>query len=162
MTTNIKLLLVGLVLLYLSSISLEGITFFGVIPNLLLAWVIYVSYRLDYKYCVSFSFFIGLGYDILTPQMLGLNAIIFVLYSYFINKYKIYFNNDKVLSVSFSIFLLTLIFYVLKCFFYVLIIMEPLTLIWKTAISALLNTLLSIVLVYIIFFIDRLRFYYSE
>jgi len=155
--TNLKQLIIGMILLYVSSIFVDNITIYNLTPNILLPWVIYISTRLNYKWALSFTFLISLGYDILNPQLLGFTTIIFLTFAHFVCQYNANFNK-RLSSVLFSLFVANVIFYMAQWLYFLITIPEPLFLLGKAGLTIVYNTIISCVLIYIIYFFDRLRF----
>jgi rod shape-determining protein MreD len=155
--TNIKLLFIGFILLYISSMFADTITIYNLTPNIILPWVIYTSIRLEYKIAITFTFIISLGHDILNPQLLGFTTILFVLLSYFISKYNANFNK-KFLSTIFWLFIANMMFYITQYLYFSIRFPEPLFLLQKTGLTIVYSSIMSCFILYIIYFFEKLRF----
>ena len=158
---NIKHFFIGLILLFFSAISIDSLTLYNITPNIILPWVIFISIRLDFKFALSFTFFISLGYDILNPQLLGFTTMLFVVLSYLTSKYNTSFNKT-IKSVVFTIFLVNVYFYLSQRLYFIIEAPNPLFLLEKTGLTILYNTIISCIIIYLLFFIDKLRFVFNE
>ncbi|MCL2065396.1 MAG: hypothetical protein FWG98_13640 [Candidatus Cloacimonetes bacterium] len=153
----IKLLIAGFILLFISSVSTDTLTMYQITPNILLPWVVYISIRLDYKYCLTFTFFLSIANDLLNPQLLGFSTILFVLLSHFTHQHNNSFNKDKFLTILFSLFVINIAFYMIQWLYFSFSSYEPLFLLRKTLLTIVYNTLISCIVITGLFFVDRLR-----
>ena len=153
----IKLFLAGLLLLFISSVSSDSLTLYQITPNILLPWVVYISIRLDYKFCLTFTFLLSVANDLLNPQLLGFSTILFVLLSHFTHQHNNSFNKDKYSTILFSLFVINLIFYLLQWAYFALSAPEVLFLFRKTMLTIGYNTLLSCVVIFLLFVVDKMR-----
>jgi len=159
---HIKLLITGFILLFISSVSAESITLYQITPCILLPWVVYISIQLEYKYCLTFTFFISIANDLLNPQLLGFSTILFVLLSHFTQKYNASFNKDKYFTILFSLFVINLAYYMIQWTYFSLTSPEPWFLLQKTMLTVAYNTLISCLVIFILFIIDKMRIYFYE
>ena len=156
---NIKLFIIGLVLLFISAISAEDITLYHITPCIILPWVVYISIKLEYKYCLTYTFFISLANDLLNPQLLGFSTILFILLSHFTHKYNSSFNKDKYSTILFSLLVINALYFSIQWVYFSITSPEPLYLLGKTMITILYSTMISCLVLFIVFLIDKLRIY---
>jgi len=154
---SLKLFLCGLILLFISSVSADAISLYMITPCLLLPWVVYISIQLGYKHCLTFTFVLGIANDLLNPQLLGFITILLVLLSHFTHKYNNNFNKDKYGSILFSLFVINLLFYLIQWTYFSFSYHDPLYLLQKTLITVVYNTVVSCVVVFVLFLVDKLR-----
>ena len=159
---NIKLFLIGLVLLFISLVYTNEISLYKIMPSLLLPWVVYISIHLEYRVCLSFAFFFSIANELLNPQLLGFTSILYVTLSHFIHKHHASFNKDKYSTIVFSLFMINLIFYLIHWIYFSFTSPEPWFLLQKTLIAIVYNTLFSCVILFFIFFIDKLKISFHD
>ena len=159
---NIKLLLSGLILLFISSVFTNEISLYQIIPNILLPWVIYISISLEYKHCLTYSFVLSLANDLLNPQLLGFTTVLFVALSHFTFKYHTSFNKDKITSVLFSLFSVNFVFYMIQWVYFSFTSREPLHLFIKSLLTIGYNTIISVIVILLLLFIDKLKVYFHD
>ena len=159
---NIKLLLAGLILLFISSVYIKEISLYQITPTILLPWVIYISIYLDYKYCLTYTFLLSLANDLLNPQLLGFNTILFVTLSHFTHKYHSSFNKDKFRSVLFSLLCVNFVFYMIQWVYFAITSREPLHLLEKSLYTIAYNTVLSVIVIIILVLVDKLKVYIHD
>ena len=154
---NIKLFLIGLLLLIISLVYTKEISLYKITPSLLLPWVIYISIQLDYRVSLSFAFFFSLANELLNPQLIGFTSILYVILSHFISKHHASFNKDKYSTILFSLFVINFLFYMVQWLYFSFTSPEPWFLFQKTAITIVYNTLISAVIIFLIFITDKIK-----
>ena len=159
---HIKLLISGFILLFISAVSAETITLYQITPCILLPWVVYISIQLDYKYCLTYTFFISIANDLLNPQLLGFSTILFVLLAHLTNKYNSSFNKDKYSSIIFSLFIINFAYYMIQWAYFTITNPESLYLLQKTLLTILYNTAISCIVIFLLFIIDKMRVYFHD
>lgn len=111
----------GISLFFFSVIQptlLAGIELFGVKPNLFLIYVIVTSFFCSRKEGMTVGFVFGFVFDLLIGRVLGLNAVLMLLLSYFISGFceKIISKNNLLIVMAFVIiatFFYELIYYII-------------------------------------------------
>jgi len=117
---------------------------------------------MESKYALSFTFFVGLANDLLNPQLLGFTTMLFLLISYIITNYHTSVNKEKFTTTLLSMFVINLLFYMAQYIFFAFTSPDPLNLLIKALITIGYNTILSCIIVYIIFLLDKLRMWFGE
>lgn len=153
----VKLFITGILLLIITSLFTDEISVYQITPCLLLPWVIYISINLDYKSCLSFTFILGMANDLLNPQLLGFNTILLVLISHFSYRYNNSFNKDKYYTVILSLFIINFFFYFIQWAYFSVSSVNAGYLFMKTIFTIFYNTIISCVLIVILYIIDKLR-----
>ena len=159
---NIKLFLVGLVLLFISLVYTNEISLYRVMPSLLLPWVVYISIHLEYKVCLSYAFFFGIAGELLNPQLLGFTSMLYVALSHFIHKHHDSFNKDKYSTIVFSLFMINFIFYFFHWVYFSFASHEPWFIFQKTVITIFYSTIISCIIIFFIFLIDKLKIVFHD
>lgn len=159
---NAKLLITGIILLFVSSIFAEDITLYNVTPCILLPWVVYISIVLEPRTALTYTFFVSLAHDLLNPQLLGFTTVLFILLSHFIYRYNASFNKDKYTTIMFSMLVINTAFYLVQWLYFVFSSPEPFYLLGKVAFTIVYNSFLSCIIIFVIFLIDKLRLYVGD
>ena len=154
---KIKFALIGMILLYISTMFAEEVTLYYITPCILLPWVIYISINLDYKLCLTYTFFISLGKDLLNPQLLGFTTILYLLLAHCTHKYHTSFNKDKYSTIILSMLVINTIFYAVQWIYFSFSSPTPIALLGKLAITIVYNTILSCILLLLIYIADKLK-----
>jgi len=158
---NIKLFIFGLIILFFSLVYTNEVSLYRITPSFLLPWVIYISMRLNYKVCMSYSFFFSLANELLNPQLLGFTSMLYVILSHFTNKYHESFNKDKFTTILFSLFLINFIFYSIHWIYFSFTSSDTLYLLQKTGINIVYSTLVSCMIIGLIYLADKVRINFS-
>jgi len=90
--------LLGLVFLYLQLLLMPSVAIAQVIPNILLAWLIYNIWSRPLNVACVSSFLIGLMYDATLPGTFGMNAMVFVLLCVLVDLFRKPFEIDSVVA----------------------------------------------------------------
>jgi len=100
----IRLMIIGLLALFLQIVLADSLIFFGFLPNFLISYIILVVlYRKIDAKSIWLVFLIGLGYDIFNPSNFGLNALAFLLVFYITEIFFKFFSIRSKLSVILSV-----------------------------------------------------------
>lgn len=109
--------LLGLVFLYVQLLVMPAVAIAQVIPNILLAWLIYNIWSRPLNIACVSSFLIGLMYDATLPGTFGMNALVFVLLCVLVDLFRKPFEIDSVtarmLTLSIGNLVYTLISYLI-------------------------------------------------
>ncbi|MCL1827612.1 MAG: hypothetical protein FWG20_06160 [Candidatus Cloacimonetes bacterium] len=154
---NFKLFLLGLIILFFSLAYTNEMSMYQITPSFLLPWVIYISIRLEYKVCVSYAFFFSLANELFNPQLLGFTTILYVLITHFTNLYHESFNKEKVSTIIVSLFCLNIAFYTIQWLYFSFSSQEPWFLLQKTGITIIYSTVTSCAILFVLYFVDKLK-----
>ncbi len=86
----------GLFCLYLQLLFMPVFELFGVIPNILIPWLVYLVWTREIKPMLIIVFVIGLLYDTTLPESFGLHALLFVLMAVAIDEFRKPFESESV------------------------------------------------------------------
>lgn len=115
-----KLTIFGLLILYFQIIFAAKFTILGIIPNFLLAYIIYINLELEMKKSLTLAFFIGVALDLTQPLFLGLNTLSFLIISQLVQSFHLSINKKRFIVVTFSLLLLNIVFYFIYLLFYLM------------------------------------------
>lgn len=75
----IRVILSGLILIFLQIFKSRSLAIGGIEPHLLIPYAIFLGWVLENNWSYFIIFLFGLGYDLLMPQTLGLNALVLIV-----------------------------------------------------------------------------------
>jgi len=154
---EIKLLIWGLLILYVQVLLMSKLELFDVIPNLLIAFTVFVSLKLKMEVATVMIFLIGIAYDLTYPLLLGLNTIALLLISLIVVKLQSNINKERFSVVSIGIFILNLFYYSIFMLYYLFINQFGLSEVYVFLLSAIYNTFISILFIYLLIVFDRIK-----
>ena len=126
-------------------------------PNILLAYLIFVSINLSSTPALLISFFVGLIVDVLQPSMFGAYTSIFIIISFIIIQFHMNLDKTQILLVLLSIVLINFIYSFLISLFYFFQTEFTLNLFLNTFFAFLYNSGFSLVFLYLFVLIDKLK-----
>ena len=88
----------GLFFLYAQIWVMPMLSIWGVIPNVILPWMIYTIWKKPWVMAISTSFFIGILYDVSYPPLFGLQSLVFMLLAIVIDLIRIPFEEQSVVA----------------------------------------------------------------
>ncbi len=88
----------GLIFLYLQLWVMPVLEIWGVIPNIILPWMIYTVWKKPWVMALSVSFFIAILYDVSYPVLFGLQSLLFMLLAVLIDLIRIPFEEQSVVA----------------------------------------------------------------
>lgn len=152
-----KTLFWGILLLYCNIFWAEKISLLGIIPNLLLPFIIYSSVYQSERFALSLSFFFGLALDLIQPHFLGMHALAFTVISIIVIKLHESINKRRLFMVSLCTLILNFIFYTIFIFYYFIFAVDMTRIAAGFFVSVFYNSFLTIILIYFFLFINRLK-----
>ncbi|MCB5247356.1 MAG: rod shape-determining protein MreD [Candidatus Cloacimonetes bacterium] len=102
--------ILGLVCFYAQVLLLPAFELFGVIPNILIAWVVYLVWTRELTPALIVIFIIGLLYDTTQPESFGMHALVLLLIAIALYQFRKPFESESVLARMLSLVLANLIF----------------------------------------------------
>lgn len=100
----------GVIILYMQVLVMPGLAIAGIIPNLFLGWLVYQVWSKPRQAVIPIAFIVGLCFDLLTPEMLGLQALIFVLLAIGIDEFHKPLDKESIISILITIGLANLVY----------------------------------------------------
>ncbi len=100
----------GLICFYAQVLLLPAFELFGVIPNILIAWVVWLVWTREINPTLVIAFIIGLLYDTTQPESFGLHALVLLLVAITVDQFRKPFESESVLARMLSLVLANLIF----------------------------------------------------
>ncbi len=156
---TVKYIFIGIITLYFQILFAAKFEILGVIPNFLLAYLIFLNIKLDLLSSSLIIFFLGIALDLTYPSLLGLNTISFLLLTFLINRYHQSINKERIDIIFIAVLALNLIHYLFFVLYY--IFSEPITfeLFYLTFFTIFYNSIISMLATYFFVFIDKIKVY---
>ncbi|HNU53719.1 MAG TPA: rod shape-determining protein MreD [Candidatus Syntrophosphaera sp.] len=104
--------ILGLLCFYAQVLLLPAFELFGVIPNILIAWVVYLVWTREMTPALIVIFIIGLLYDTTQPESFGMHALVLLLIAIILYQFRKPFESESVLARMLSLVLANVIFQV--------------------------------------------------
>ncbi|HRQ67950.1 MAG TPA: rod shape-determining protein MreD [Candidatus Syntrophosphaera sp.] len=104
--------ILGLLCFYAQVLLLPAFELFGVIPNILIAWVVYLVWTREMTPVLIVIFIIGLLYDTTQPESFGMHALVLLLIAIILYQFRKPFESESVLARMLSLVLANVIFQV--------------------------------------------------
>ncbi len=115
---TIKYVIVAILIIYWQLLIAYKFTIYGISPNFLIPYVIFLSLKTNTGVSVPIIFFLGLSLDLTYPALLGLNTISFIIMSYLVNRFHHTINKERLSIVFFCILILNFIHYFIFFLYY--------------------------------------------
>lgn len=154
---TLKLIIWGVISLYFQILISPKLVIGGIMPNILLAYLIFVSINLSSTPALLISFFVGLIVDVFQPSMFGAYTSIFIIISFIIIQFHMNLDKTQILLVLLSIVLINFIYSFLISLFYFFQTEFTLNLFLNTFFAFLYNSGFSLVFLYLFVLIDKLK-----
>jgi len=106
--------LTGLFFLYLQLLLMPAFELAGVIPNLLVPWIIYLIWKHPRDLALIVGVLIGAMYDITQPSLFGLTALTFLLLGMALSEFRKPFEAESTVAKMLTLLLANLIFYLMQ------------------------------------------------
>jgi rod shape-determining protein MreD len=150
-------ILFGLILLFFQIFKASALSFWGIVPNVLIGYSAYLGAYQEEKYSLPVIFFLGLGYDLVAPETLGINTLLLLLVCWVTGILKQSILEPKLITVSVLSLLYNLLYYLIFGLFYSLQT-ENVNYIFTTfGLSVVINSLFTIILFYILLLLSHLK-----
>lgn len=153
----LRSVILGIIILYFQILIAPKFSLFGIIPNFFIAFIIYTTIKIGLKSTLTIAFFLGLAFDLMTPHLLGLNALSFIIITLIVGNFHENVNKRRFAVVAISIIFLNIIFYIIDVSYFLFTRQE------ETGISRLMlfaiiyNSFFTIVINYILIIISKLK-----
>ncbi len=152
----IKYIIFSIILIYFQVLILSRINIFGSNLYILLALVTYLSINLNYISSMTMTLFISIIWDIMYPELLGLNIIINVLICYVVYIFHQNINKEKLISVFFSVFLINLFYFAGYWLYYMISYQSTQIIVLTSIINLILNTVFNVLILYLLVLTDKI------
>ncbi len=154
---TVKYIFWGILVFYLQFLLAGKFQLLGIIPDLILPFVIYINLKLEYPSSVPLSFFMGLSFDLMYPNLLGLHCISFVILSFIITIFHHNINKEKIAVVFFSVLLLNTIHFGIFFLYHLISGNLAQMNVMIFVFTLIYNTLFSLISIYILILFDSIK-----
>ncbi|MBC8385493.1 MAG: rod shape-determining protein MreD [Candidatus Cloacimonetes bacterium] len=153
----IKYILLGIIVLYFQIMFASGFILFGIIPNFLIAYLVFTNLNLELRSSSFIAFFIGIAFDLIQPSLLGLHTISFLVISFFVSNYHKSINKERFDIVALSILALNIFHFLLISIFYLASAPFEIKMIGNLLLAIIYNFIVTFIVTYIFFLLSRIR-----
>lgn len=147
----------GLVFLYAQLLVMPAFEIAGVIPNILIPWLIYLLWTRDLKIVLVVSFVIALIYDSTQPMSFGMYALTMVIMAVSLEQFRHPFEAESLVARLLTILLANIIFALIQLLVLGVVYGFGGKLIGLNAIGFAYNLAMSFVVFWTMQFMFRLR-----
>jgi rod shape-determining protein MreD len=158
----IRLTVMGVLLLYLQVIVAPGLSIFGIVPNFMLAFVIFLNLNMKIIPSLTLIFILGTMQDLTTPNLLGINVLCYISLSWIVSSFHQNLDKEKFLSHFIIISLVNLVYFFI--FFVVQLVLKgySIKLVPLILFNILYNIIISIVFTFILSLLYRMKLNFNE
>ena len=153
----IRSIFFGLIFLFLQIFKSSDLSIWGISPNYLIAYAAYLGAYLEEKYSLPLIFLLGVGYDLVMPETLGINTLILTMVCWATIFLKKSILEPKLVTVSFLALVYNIFYYLIFGLFYSLQTENVSFLVTIFGLSVLINSIYSILLFYILLLLSHLK-----
>lgn len=158
----IRFVLLGIVVVYIQYFSADNISIIDLTPNILLPFIIYLSIFKKANAALIFSFIFGIILDLNNPPSFGITTFNFVIIAFILINIKSMINKGQILAY-FSVILMTNFVFFLSSNLIIYIFQINQTFpITKILILSLYNTVISIIIILILFNFNKLKISFKD
>ncbi|MCF7912811.1 MAG: rod shape-determining protein MreD [Candidatus Cloacimonetes bacterium] len=150
-------ILFGVILLFFQIFKASALSIWGITPNVLLAYSAYLgAYRRE-KYSLPIIFLTGLGYDLVTPETLGINTLLLLLICWVTGILKKSILEPKLITVGVLSLVYNVFYYLIFGLFYSLQTENMNYIFAVFGVNVVINSLISILLFYFLLLLSNLK-----
>ena len=153
----LRSVILGIVLLYFQILIAPKFSMFGIIPNFLLAYIIYTTIKIGLRSTLTIAFFLGLAFDLMTPYLLGLNTLSFITISLIVGNFHENVNKRRFAVVTISIIFINIIFYLIQVSYFLFTRQVESGLFRLLMFAIIYNSFFTIITNYILIIISKLK-----
>ncbi len=158
---TVKKIIWGIILLYIQVILATKLQILGIVPNLLIAYVVFIAVFLPIEISIPWVFLMGIAYDLTYPTLLGLNAISFLIIVYIVNSLYKSVNKGRFSVVLMGLALMNAVYYLIYILYYLISSQLISSSIFNIFLALTYNTLISVILIYILVLLDRIKLHFD-
>lgn len=154
---TIKLIILGIVVLYFQIIFGASFTIYNIIPNFLIAFLVYTGINSGIRTTLTIAFFWGLAYDLLQPFYLGMNSFAFIIIAMIIGNFHETINKRRFVMVSLSILIINFLYYSIFLIYSTISIRVMENFLFTFLFSIFYNSIITILSIYIFLISNKLK-----
>jgi rod shape-determining protein MreD len=158
----VKSILFAIILLYLQVLFIVPIKTIGLIPNLLIAYIVYLSIYINQTPALIIAFLLGLALDLTTPFTLGVNCGLFVILTKVVYSTHSLIDKEKITNNLLAIFFVNLIYYFFTYVAQSIADSFSANMLWQFLLNTIVNSILSFIIAYILVILHKLKLVVDE
>lgn len=149
--------ILGIIALYFQLLIAPKFALFGIIPNFLLAFVIFTTIKIGLQPTLSIAFFLGLAFDLLSPNLLGMNTLSFIIVAFVVGNFHESVNKTRFTIVAISIIFVNFFFYFIQILYFLVSRQSETGMFRLLLFSIFYNSFITICTVYVLVIVNRLK-----
>ena len=154
---TIQLIILGILLFYFQVLLAIKVSFFSIIPNFLVAYIIYINIKIGLRSCLTISFFLGLLFDLVQPNLLGLHSLSFIIFSMIIQNFHSSINKKRFTIILLTIIFINFIYYSIFAFYHFVSMQELPNFFQFFVFSVSYNSFISVITIYVFASMSKLK-----
>ncbi len=147
----------GIIILYFQIFKAGDLSIWGVSPNLLIAYSAYLGAYQEEKWSLPLLFFLGLAYDLMSPETLGINTLLLLVICWTTNFLRKRIMEPKLISIAILSLLYNFFYYLIFGLYYSFQTEDISFLFITFILSMIINTVISVILFYFLFLLSHLK-----
>ncbi|MCF7919086.1 MAG: rod shape-determining protein MreD [Candidatus Cloacimonetes bacterium] len=157
----IRTIVLGIILLFLQIFKSSSLAIGIAMPNFLIAYAIFLGWAIEEKWAYLLIFLTGLGYDLMMPQTLGMNALLLLLICWITMLFHNSVLEPRLPVMSLLTLIANIVFYFFFGIYYFIQKPEFLVFLGRFLLTAGYNSLISLILYYLLMLLYKLRVNYN-
>jgi rod shape-determining protein MreD len=153
----IRSIVLGIILLYIQIFKAGDWILLGIAPNLLIAYAGYLGAYMREKPGIYLIFFLGIGYDLVSPETLGLNTLLLLIICWLTGILSKSILEPKLLTTALLAVVYNFFYYLFFGLFYSLQTENTSFIFTQFMLSVLVNSIISIILFYFLLLLSELK-----
>ncbi|MCB5245506.1 MAG: rod shape-determining protein MreD [Candidatus Cloacimonadaceae bacterium] len=149
--------ILGLIIFYLQVLIIPALEIGGVVPLILIPWIVYIIWTREYNASLVIIFLIGLLYDTTIPETFGMYSFIFVIMGIALDLFRQPFESNSIIAQILSLLLANIIFHLISYLIWGISYGFTSTLISMIILAFFYNFAVSLVVYWIMYLISHLR-----
>ncbi len=147
----------GIIILYYQLFKAGDLSIWGVSPNLLIAYSAYLGAYQEEKWSLPLLFFLGVAYDLMTPDTLGINTLLLLLICWTTNFLRKRIMEPKLVSVAILSLVYNFFYYLIFGLYYSIQTENMSFIFLPFILSMIINTVISVIMFYFLYLISHLK-----
>ncbi len=157
-----KSLIFGVLILYLQVFLFSTIDAIGLLPNIIIGYLVYLNLYNNQVPSLLISFILGLAIDLTTPFTLGMNAGLFTLLTFIVKHTHNMIDKEKFMNNIFAILILNVFYFFMAYVIQSIADSFSANMLWQFFLNVALNSLISVFVTFVLVILHQLRISVDE
>ena len=153
----IQSVILGIIVLYFQILIAPKFSLFGIIPNFLIAYIIYTTIKVGMRSTLTIAFLLGLAIDLMTPHLLGLNTLSLIIISFIVGNFHENVNKRRFAVVAISIIFTNIIFYLIQVSYFLFTRQVETGFFRLILFTIIYNSFFTVIINYVFIIISKLK-----